>query len=333
MRKNEINERIFIGIDIGSVSVNVAAINERLELLHKSYIRTAGAPLEAVKKGLGALREEAVGKFEICGVGTTGSGRHLIGYLLGADEIKNEITAHAAAALHYYSDVSTVLEIGGQDSKIIIIKNGVVTDFAMNTICAAGTGSFLDQQSQRLGIDIKEFGNYALRSADPTKIAGRCGVFAESDMIHKQQVGHKKEDIIAGLCNALVHNYLNNVGRGKKILDRIIFQGGVAANAGIVKSFQEILGKRITVSEHYDVMGAIGAALITARGFIKNSEKTTKFKGFQCIDGEINTSAFECRKCSNLCEIICVKKENSVLFNMGGRCGRYDYIDNLRNGA
>ena len=133
--------------------------------------------------------------------------------MVNAEVVKNEITAHAAAASAVAPDVKTIIEIGGQDSKIIFLQEGVPCDFAMNTVCAAGTGSFCDRQAARLGIPIAEFGSYALRSDSPVRIAGRCAVFAESDMIHKQQTGHSVEDIIAGLCEALVRNYLNNLAR------------------------------------------------------------------------------------------------------------------------
>ena len=317
-------KKIFIGIDIGSVSVNIAVIDENYEVLSKKYIRTSGEPIGAVKSGLLAQRELVASGCRITGVGTTGSGRQLIGHLIGADEIKNEITAHAAAAIHYYPDVSTVLEIGGQDSKIIVIRDRVVVDFAMNTICAAGTGSFLDQQAARLGIDISEFGRWASISSNPTKIAGRCGVFAESDMIHKQQMGYRKEDIIAGLCYSLVYNYMNNVGRGKKVEDRVVFQGGVAANSGIIRAFTDVLGRPVTIPPHHDVMGAIGVAIIAA----KNSRKyghDSKFKGFDNIEGNVSSSIFECAGCANRCEIVSVKKDDRKAFNLGGRCGKFDY--------
>jgi predicted CoA-substrate-specific enzyme activase len=139
-----------------------------------------------------------------------------------------------------FPDVQTVVEIGGQDSKIIILRDGIVTDFAMNTVCAAGTGSFLDHQAERLNIPIEEFGNIALKSKSPVRIAGRCSVFAESDMIHKQQMGHPTSDIVAGLCDALVRNYLNNVGKGKDIMSPVLFQGGVAANAGIKAALERL---------------------------------------------------------------------------------------------
>ena len=200
--------------------------------------------------------------YEVKGVGTTGSGRALAGSLVGADVVKNEITAHAVAASTNIPGVQTILEIGGQDSKIIILRDGIVTDFAMNTVCAAGTGSFLDHQAQRLNVPIEEFGPTALKSTNPARIAGRCGVFAESDLIHKQQLGYPVEDLLYGLCQALVRNYLSNLALGKELLPTVSFQGGVATNTGMVKAFEEALNTKIVVPENHQTMGAIGAALL-----------------------------------------------------------------------
>ncbi|MFW6149393.1 MAG: acyl-CoA dehydratase activase, partial [Atribacterota bacterium] len=207
--------KTFLGIDVGAVSTDLVLLDEYNNVVSDVYLRTQGQPIKMIKKGLSIIKEENQGiSLEVIGVGTTGSGRVLAGAMAGADVIKNEITAHAIAALYINPDVRTIFEIGGQDSKIIILQNGVVVDFAMNTICAAGTGSFLDHQASRLSIPIEEFGDYALRAQNSVRIAGRCTVFAESDMIHKQQMGYKEEEIIAGLCEAMVRNYLNNVGKG-----------------------------------------------------------------------------------------------------------------------
>jgi predicted CoA-substrate-specific enzyme activase len=214
----------YLGIDVGSVSTNLVVMDEDGKIEEAIYLRTQGQPIKAIQEGLRILSKNEK-NWDIKGVGTTGSGRQLAAVIAGADVVKNEITAHAVAAMKEVPDVRTVIEIGGQDSKIIILRDGVVTDFAMNTVCAAGTGSFLDQQANRLGIPIEEFGYYALRSQNPVRIAGRCAVFAESDMIHKQQMGYKVEDIIRGLCQALVRNYLNNVGKGKEIRPKVVFQG------------------------------------------------------------------------------------------------------------
>ena len=313
--------KYYLGIDVGSVSINLALIDENKNLVKKVYVRSKGAPVQVIKKLLLDLDNEFKDLI-INGVGTTGSGRKLIGMIIGADEIKNEITAHGIGTLHFYPDVKTILEIGGQDSKIIIIDSGVVVDFAMNTVCAAGTGSFLDQQAGRLGLSIEEFSKIAMTSDSPTKIAGRCGVFAESDMIHKQQMGYERKDIIAGLCDALVLNYMNNVARGKKIEERIVFQGGVAANPGIRRSFEKNLNVKITIPEHYDIMGAIGVGLIALEN--SSNRKKTKFKGFNNLKFDIKTRSFECDLCANQCEIIEILKDENREFCIGGKCGRYD---------
>ncbi|HHY90895.1 MAG TPA: 2-hydroxyglutaryl-CoA dehydratase, partial [Clostridiales bacterium] len=193
-------EKIYLGIDVGSVSTNIVAIDENNNLISKSYMRTEGQPIETVKRGFQELKQKLDGKYEVAGVGATGSGRQLTGILVGADVVKNEITAHATATVNVVPEVRTIFEIGGQDSKIIFLKNGLITDFAMNTVCAAGTGSFLDHQAERLSIPIQDFGEYALRAKRKVRIAGRCTVFAESDMIAKQQFGFSKEEIINGLC-------------------------------------------------------------------------------------------------------------------------------------
>lgn len=211
------HKKYSLGIDVGSVSTNLVVINESDEIIEKLYLRTGGRPIDAITKGLSILSERLSEDCEITAAGTTGSGRQLAGALISADVVKNEITAHAVAACRTEPEVKTILEIGGQDSKIILLQNNVAYDFAMNTVCAAGTGSFLDRQAARMEIAIEDLGGYALKSKSPVRIAGRCAVFAESDMIHKQQTGHCVEDVIAGLCEAMVRNYLNNLAKGKKI--------------------------------------------------------------------------------------------------------------------
>jgi len=227
------------------------------------------------------------------------------------------------ATLHYVPDVQAIIEIGGQDSKIIIVRDGIVTDFGMNTVCAAGTGSFLDHQALRLNMSIEEFAQRALLSDTAVRIAGRCTVFAESDMIHKQQMGHRTEDILYGLCQALVRNYLNNVGSGKDIQPPIVFQGGVAFNRGIVRALREELDTEIIVPPHHEVMGAIGAALLVHEEMV-NSDNGSKFEGFSVSEVEYHTSSFECKACPNLCEIAQLSVDGRVLAQWGGRCDMWE---------
>ena len=311
--------KTYLGIDVGSVTTKLALLDESNEILASTYLRTQGKPIAMIQEGLKEIKQQMPSSSEICGVATTGSARYLAGVVVGADLIKNEITSHAIAAMHYIPEVQTVIEIGGQDSKIIIIRDGVVVDFGMNTVCAAGTGSFLDHQASRLNVNIEEFGEQALRSKTPVRIAGRCTVFAESDMIHKQQMGHRAEDIIYGLCQALVRNYLNNVALGKEILPQVAFQGGVAFNQGIIKALDETLDTQVVVPPHHELMGAIGAALLVREEMEDNSHRT-KFKGFEVGQMDFKVSSFMCKACPNLCEIAQLSGDGKVLARWGGRC-------------
>jgi len=319
----------FLGIDVGSISVNLVVIDDEARLVAKKYLRTRGQPLKVMQEGLRAIAGEVDVSVRIGGVGTTGSGRHLAGILVGADVIKNEITAHAVAALHCEPNARSIIEIGGQDSKFTVLRNGTVSDFAMNTVCAAGTGSFLDQQSHRLGIPIEGFGAYALRAKKPVKIASRCTVFAESDMVHKQQIGHSVEDIVAGLCESLVRNYLNNLVKSQRIEEPILFQGGVAANIGMKAAFERILSKKLTIPEHFDVMGGLGAALLAREAV--GEIGASRFRGFEASDLPYRLNSFDCEGCSNCCEVMEVKipcdaGEDRVV-RWGDRCGKWETAD------
>ena len=313
----------YLGIDVGSVTTKFALINSKDELVSCLYLPTQGKPINTVQEGLRQVKDSIDNNTEIRGVATTGSARYLAGIIVGADLVKNEITSHAVATLHFVPEVKTIIEIGGQDSKIIIIRDEIVTDFGMNTVCAAGTGSFLDHQAQRLNLSIQEFSERALTSKNPVRIAGRCTVFAESDMIHKQQMGHRPEDIIYGLCQALVRNYLNNVGIGKEIKPPIVFQGGVAFNKGIIKAFREELKTELIVPQNHEVMGAIGAAILVHEETAYKQE-TSKFKGFGISDIEYRTSSFECKSCSNICEIAQLSEGDKILARWGGRCDLWE---------
>lgn len=308
-------EEAYIGIDIGSISTKGVVLNAENRILASEYIWTEGDPIGAAKKLLKLLEEQFdKEKYSITAAGTTGSARKLVGDMIGATVVKNEITAHAVGTTTLHPDVRTILEIGGQDSKIILVENGVAVDYAMNTLCAAGTGSFLSSQSKRLGVDVEEFGKIALQSKHPTQIAARCTVFAESDLVHKIQMGHAKEDIIAGLCQAVASNYLNNVGKGKKIKAPIVFQGGVSKNIGVVDAFQKALGCDIVVDEIGHLMGAFGIAILAAR-----SSKRIQFD-FAVENMEFRTREINCGKCPNHCEIICMYRDGVLIDSWGNRC-------------
>jgi predicted CoA-substrate-specific enzyme activase len=290
----------YLGIDVGSITTKMVVINDDDEVVARVYLRNNGEPIRAIRDAMEGTWAQLGEGASIQGVGTTGSARQLASYLVGADVVKNEITAHSVASLHLFPGAKTVIEIGGQDSKVILLRSGAVADFAMNSVCAAGTGSFLDQQAGRLGISIERLGDLALRADHSVRIAGRCTVFAETDMIHKQQMGHPLEGIVAGLCESLVKNYLNNVCRGKEILAPVVFQGGVAANRGIRKAMEAELDTPVIVPEYFDVMGAIGAARLAARA--KPVRKA--LRSFELLKGSFSTRAFECDGCGNACEVI-----------------------------
>lgn len=310
----------YMGVDVGSVSTDIALIDNNYELIEKIYLRTKGNPIKAVQEGFKILKNKYEDS-EIYAVGTTGSGRMIASAIIGADVVKNEITAHATAALEIDKDVKTIIEIGGQDSKIIIINNGIVVDFAMNTVCAAGTGSFLDRQAERLEIPIEEFGDFAIKARTSVRIAGRCAVFAESDMIHKQQLGYNHAEIIRGLCDALVRNYLNNIGKGKTILPKVLFQGGVAANKGMKKAFENELGFEIYVPENFSMMGAIGAAIIAANKVKKTGK--TNFRGLKLADNNIFSRSFDCEGCPNKCEVVKIYENDDIIGYFGDRCTKW----------
>lgn len=313
----------YLGIDVGSLTCKFVLINGKNEIIFSSYFRTEGNPIGAVQKGLKELKEKVSKNIEITGVGTTGSARYLAGYITGADLIKNEITAHARGTTFFISDVKTIIEIGGQDSKIIVLENGVAVDFAMNLLCAAGTGSFLDAQAFRFDVPIEKFGKLALKSKSPTTVSSRCTIFAESDMIHKQQIGHKIEDIIAGLCGGLARNFLANVAKGKNIQPPIVFLGGVSENVGMRKAFEKALNQKIIVPEYNTVMGAFGVALLVKELALKK----TKFFGFEISDQDIRCTSFVCKGCPNNCEVIEARIEGKVISRWGDRCGKWSSLN------
>ena len=315
---------VYLGIDVGSLSTNVVLIDKDHNVIARRYLPTGGTPLEAIQKGMTEIYDEIGEHVEVIGAGTTGSGRYLTGDFIGADTIQNEITAQATAAIDYDPTVDTIFEIGGQDSKYISIENGVVVDFEMNKVCAAGTGSFLEEQAEKLDINIvEEFGCMALKSECPVKLGDRCTVFMESDLNTYMQKGARNENLVGGLAYSIVYNYLQKVVADRKVGNKIFFQGGVTNNKAVVAAFEYVTGKKITIPPHFDVTGAIGAAILAQRS-MKDGQKTT-FKGFGVRNVTYNISRFVCQSCTNHCEIRKVKitGEKKSLF-YGGRCEKYE---------
>ena len=299
---------VYLGIDIGSVSTNLVVIDSEGSVIKEIYTRTDARPREVVGAGLREIDREIGDKIEIRSVGTTGSGREMIGILIGADTINDEITAHKTGALHIsrtmlQSEVDTIFEIGGQDSKYISIEDGIVVDFTMNDACAAGTGSFLEEQAEELEISIKgEFARKALSSEHPIFMGERCTVFMGRDVHSYMQRGARKQDVIAGLAYAVVHNYLNRVVHDRKIGDKIFFQGGTAYNDSVAAAFAKITGKEIVVPPYNGVIGAIGVALLAKRKMKATGARTT-FKGFDLSKIDYSLREFTCKGCSNFCTV------------------------------
>ncbi len=308
---------LYLGLDVGSVSTNLALVDGAGGVVAADYRYTRGDPIGATR----AVLKRALGDRDaaIAGVGVTGSGRNLIGSVVGADVRRTEIIAHFRGAISRYPGCRTILEIGGQDSKIICIRDGMVADFNMNSICAAGTGAFLDSQARRLDIAVEEVGAIALSASRAAPISGRCTVFAESDMIHRQQQGFGQAEILAGLCRSLAKNYLNNCAKGKPIREQVLFQGGVSNNRGIVRAFEEELGLPVIVPEHNDVMGALGMA-----AFAREIGGETRFKGLETISSAVHdTSSFTCEHCESRCEIVRVTENGEPIAYWGGACDRW----------
>lgn len=314
---------IYLGIDVGSISTNLAAVASDGSVVDRIYLRTAGRPLEAVKNGLREMGGR-LSRVPVLGVGVTGSGRYMTGDFVGADVVRNEISAQARAAVEIDPEVDTVFEIGGQDSKYISIKDGRVVDFEMNKVCAAGTGSFLEEQAEKLGVEIEDFGPMALESAAPVRLGERCTVFMESDVVSHQSVGTEVPRITAGLCYSIVRNYLHRVVGERKIGNRIFFQGGTAHNPGVVAAFNAVLGegRRVMLPPHHDVTGAIGAALMARDSMAEGTPSS--FRGWSLSENSYTQDSFVCRACSNQCEIHRVTLQDGTKLFYGGRCEKYE---------
>ncbi len=315
---------VFLGVDVGSLSTNLVLIDSDHRVIARRYLMTEGRPIEAVRKGLAEIGLEVNGRVNVAAVGTTGSGRYLIGDFIGADIVRNEITAQATAAINIDPTVDTIFEIGGQDSKYISIEHKAVVDFEMNKACAAGTGSFLQEQAEKLKINIEtEFGDRALCATCPVGCGERCTVFMESDLVAHMRSGAKKDDLIAGLAYSIASNYLNKVVGDRKIGENVFFQGGVAWNKGVVAAFEKLIGRKITVPPHHDVTGAIGAAILAIEK-VGEPGFHTRFKGFELYKRKYNVTTFPCEECSNHCEIRRVEIEGEQPLFYGARCEKYE---------
>lgn len=267
------NNEGYLGIDVGSTSTNFVVIDEDNNVIDYLYVKTNGKPKDVVLENLAALKKKLGDSFKFKGIAVTGSGREFIGKLLGADYVINEITAQAEGAISVCSDVDTIFEIGGQDSKYISIENNLVKDFEMNKICAAGTGAFIEEQIKKLGISLKEFGPVALNGDNPCDLGDRCTVFIEGNIGRALGQSESIEDISSGLAYSIVKNYLNKVVGRRKIGNKILLQGGIAYNQAVVNAFRSLVGKEIIVPPFFSVTGALGAAVLGKRKVNSSANK------------------------------------------------------------
>jgi len=303
-----------LGIDVGSVSVKMVVIDEDEGLVDSVYLRNHGL-VETVQEGL----EKIAGDYEIGSVGVTGSGRKFVGMFVGADLVKSEVLAHTIGTLAYYPNVRTLMDIGGEDSKLMTLNDGILEDFRMNSICSAGTGSFLESIAGKMGVKIEDVGDIALRSRQRLDFPSKCGVFTQSAVVSKKNSGANKEDILMGVCRSLVSNYLT-MAKGSNLQPPFVYQGATAKNIAIVKAFEEQLEHEIIVPKYCDTMGAIGIGLMAKR---ENPGKTN-FKGYELSNGNYKTLTRIADGCENHCELTELFKDDKYVGCIGNKCPRCD---------
>jgi predicted CoA-substrate-specific enzyme activase len=317
----------YLGVDVGSTSTKAVIMDESgTRLLAKNYLMTAGRPVEAIRQVFRNLLQDGATKVKVAGVGVTGSGRYLVGGFIGADMIKNEITAQTRAAAEMDSEAD-IIEIGGQDSKLVIKRNGVVVDYHMNKACAAGTGSFIDELAEMLGVSVTngQFADLAFAAPHTVDLGTRCAAFMGQAVASAQQEGVPLEIITASLANSIAKNYLSKVVEHRKLGDNVILTGAVFYNKAVVAAFhQQLEGKKLTVPEHKEVSGAIGAALLAKEAM---TGQESKFKGFQeVVDRECKLTTFVCKGCDNNCTITRMEMPGEEPSYYGSRCDKYDAI-------
>ena len=304
-------KKAYLGIDCGSVGVKLVLVDENKNVVRKTYLKNEGI-LDTVRKGLESIANE---EYEVKSVGATGSGGQFVGMLVGADIIKTEILAHAIGTLNYYPNVRTIMDIGGEDSKIIILRNGVLEDFIMNQICGAGTGSVVDSIATRIGIKIEDVGDLALQSKQQLNFPGKCGVFLHSSVVSRLNAGANKSDILRGVVDALVNNYIM-LGKSVRLDPPFVYQGATSQNKAIVKALEEQLGHEVIVPKYASYMGAIGIALMAQ----KDNDSKTNFKGYHIRDQQYTSKTRVSNGCDNHCEITSLFEERKYVGSIGNRC-------------
>lgn len=308
----------YLGCDIGSVSAKMAVIDDNSNLLAKVYLKNRGL-IDTIKECFAEIEKQLKGT-EIKSVGCAGSGREFTKILLGGDVARTEILAHTIGTLHYYPEVNTIFDIGGEDCKIITLDNGEWRNYIMNSICGAGTGAMIESIARSLNLEIQDVGELALKSKTNLFFPGKCGVLCQSAVVSRKNKGANTEDILMGVCRALINNYLT-LAKSTKLQPPYVFQGATAKNKALVRALEEKLGHNVIVPEHCDLMGAIGMAILAK----ENMPEKTNFRGFKMKDLDVRSETFICEdeECSNNCEITKIFIEGEAIACMGSRCGKH----------
>lgn len=300
----------YLGIDCGSVSIKFALMRDG-ELIDKVYLRNRGL-ISTIKEGLNKLHFDGVS-----GVGVTGSGKEFVKSLVGADYTDSEIMSHMIACFKQYPNVRTILDIGGEDSKLMLVKDGILSSFQMNKDCGGGTGSMIETIANRLGIKLEDIGGIAFKAKNPANLPGKCGIFCQSASVSELNKGRSVADILMGVCRALVGNYLAVLAKGKRLLEPIVFQGATAQNKALVKCFEDALKSPILVPKDCSYMGAIGIALLTEENM---NEHPTNFRGDAILKSDYTTKIRYCDGCENRCELLSLYCNGKLLSRSGSRC-------------
>lgn len=305
-----------MGIDSGSVSLKSVIITPKGEIIKSSYVKNYDL-METLKKTLKTIRFNK----EITAVGVTGTGQEFISKLIGADILEPEIVAHFTATIKHFPKARTILDIGGMDSKLILVnKNKVIKSVSFNLNCGAGTGGGIESIADELNVNVNDVGDLALQSKNNFYSSGKCIVFARKAVIDRKNKGVDKRDILMSTCNALVQNYFAMLGKGKKLIPPYVFQGATAKNKALIKCMENELNHKVNVPPHPELMGAYGIALIAKEDF----KGKTSFKGFNIINSKFKTKTFICEDCTNNCEVTSIFQNRKKIGCMGSQCGKYE---------
>ncbi|MDF1576267.1 MAG: acyl-CoA dehydratase activase [Bacteroidales bacterium] len=314
-------KQFHLGIDVGSTSTKAVLLHRSGKPFAGFYTYTQGQPLKAVQalyEAMDHLSQTLKEPFHFLSCGTTGSGRKFIAGIVRADQDYDEITAHARAAYELNPETDTIIEIGGQDAKFTRMNRGMVTFSHMNTVCAAGTGSFIEELAGRLGVKLKDYERLALGRKAPLA-SDRCTVFMERDINQLLSKGYSVEEVLATVIHSVRENYLKKVASEAHIGEHICFQGATAKNRALAAAFEQRLNKPIFISPLCHLTGALGTALLLKEEGIS----ATKFRGLDLYKKTIPVQTETCELCLNHCTIS-VGTINGDKQAYGFLCGR-DY--------